>query len=164
MLSKLTRKLCPFISLAIASLGCGKQISEGNSNVIKSQQNQSLPSTYNLELAGSVSTHSIPENGVFSIPSKLIVVEGNGISKKVVITYNMDPTDAQEFEFKCSYQNSTVANEIPLNFCYDNFGANLGDISRHSFMLDYGKIIKMNLTSGDPTNLKVEASLKVDWK
>src|SRR3989344_3648406 len=68
MLLALARKICPILSLAIATVGCGKKISEAQTEPARSIENQELPATYIIRLDGSESssqTYILPRNASF---------------------------------------------------------------------------------------------------
>ena len=165
MLNLLTRKLCPFVSLAIATVGCGKKISESDTVPSRTTENQELPATMVIELDGAQSsskTHSMPRNGTFELPSRLLVT-GNATNKTVEIIYDLDRYDNNYYQFKCSYV-AVAANDMRLSRCQDSYGGNFGNVAGAIFNLYKGDQIKMRFVGTQATDLKVEAAYTVDWK
>lgn len=166
MLNLLTRKLCPLMTLAIATVGCGKKISDSDTQPARSTENQELPATMILDLDGtkgtSFKTHTMPKNGSFELPSRLKVT-GNALGKSVDITYDVDPYDSDNYQFKCSYT-ATSPTDMKLNKCVDSYGGDFGNIAGEQFGFYKNDIIEMRFTGAPATDLKVEAFYTVDWK
>lgn len=164
MLSQLTRKICPFVSLAIATIGCGKKIAEPATEGGSINQNQELPSALVLQLDSTRTTYDIARNGVIMIPDRLFVRQGSGSGKRVQITYNLEEDDWEgDLTFKCTYFTNTQTETIPLEDCSSDRGS-FGDVSDQKFSIYYGHQIKMEFTSGDPTGTIIDATYSVDWK
>jgi hypothetical protein len=168
VLTTITRKLCPLITLAIATIGCGKKISESGTDVARSIEQHQESSVVIVKLIGNESSrksYSIPRNGIFSMPSSLRVRQGSGIGKTVVIHYNIDESDPEDYMFKCTYHSLNEETELPLNNCKDRYGMDLGHIiDDHQFPFYYGKLINIKLTTGSSRDLVIDAIYSIDWK
>jgi hypothetical protein len=167
MLQMLTRKLCPFVTLAIATVGCGKKINDPATTLSRSTQNQELPSALVLQLNTTDSFHlnyTLPRNGIFALPETLRVRTGNGQGKEVTISYNVNPYDSDDYEFKCTYRSSVQEFELPLESCTDIYGGDFGDIRDHLFMMDRNKLIRMETPKSTGAGLIMDAIFATDWK
>lgn len=164
MLRQLTRKLCPLVTLAIATIGCGKKIADPVTEPGLSTDNQELPSAMVLQLDTSHKIYDVPKNGVIMIPDRLFVRAGSGAGKRVEIAYNLEEGEWDgDLTFKCTYFSNTRTDVMPLEDCSSDRGS-FGDISDQKFSIYYGLQIRMQFTSGDPSGTVVDATYSVDWK
>lgn len=167
MLVTMTRKLCPLIIIFIATVGCGKKITEAGSQNSKSTESQNPEPSLVLSLEtnnGNKSFYTVPQNAVFrTLPSKLRIREGVLTGKTVSVTYNVDPEDRDYFEFKCKYVPHS-AKELIINNCENFYGEDLGDITPLPTPIDGGKLIKMELGGAYASGISVDAYFIVDWK
>lgn len=166
MLLTLTRKICPLLSLAIATVGCGKKISEPKALPASSTENQELPSTYIIQLDGSEAsskTYTLPRNTLFQIPERLKVRAGATLNKVVDIIYDVDPYDSDVYDFKCSYVTSSNPAEMKLTYCQNDNGNDFYDITTF-FPLKEGQSIVMKFTGASSPDLIVEAIYSMKWK
>jgi hypothetical protein len=166
MLNTLTRKLCPFMYLAIATMGCGKKITEPKSVLSRQTENQELPSTYIIRLDGSEASRknfAMPGPAQFEIPDRLIVKQGATIKKVVEVAYDVNEFDSDDYQFKCSYYASTSPQEMILTSCVDYDGNDFGDLSGQKFTLRYNDTIQMRFTGAPSSDLIVEAIYSMRW-
>src|SRR5687768_10350162 len=111
MLSILTKRLCPLMSLALA-FGCGKKINDpkttpGGSN---EEPRQELPSDFSLtinEAQSPITTYKLIRNGWFQLPATLYAREASAIGKQVKIYYNLRSNG--DYEFRCTYKSNSSA-------------------------------------------------------
>lgn len=166
MLNNLTRKLCPLMYLAIATMGCGKKITEPKSRPASQTQNQELPSIYIIRLDGSQASRknfSVPGPAQFEIPDRLVVRQGSTIKKVVEVAYDVNEFDSDDYQFKCSYYSSYSQQEMILTRCVDYDGNDFGDLSGQKFTLRYNDIIQMRFTGAPSSDLVVEAVYSMKW-
>jgi hypothetical protein len=164
MLSILTRKFCPLLSLFFALTGCGKQIREGSAEAGRTVTNQELPSDLVLRLnseANGVKEYQIPRNANIYLPKSLQVRMGEPTGETVVISYNIK--DGDDFDYQCTYNSSSNPLELPLKECINAYGERLTEVTSFEFPIYYGRIIKLKL-QGKVSGLVVDAVYNVDWK
>ena len=171
MLKKLLKKkLCPLFSLVLL-LGCGKKISEAQSDPADTVLNESqeLDPRFLVELVESQSltkTHRITRNGNFRLPQKLFIKSpGRGIGKRVSVTFNQEIEDPSIFELKCTYRSRTQVDNLPFEKCVNSSGRDIGAIDpNEEFTLDANKNLELTLLNPSNTDLTVEAWFEVIWK
>lgn len=166
MLFKMTRKICPLMSLAIATIGCGKKITEADSRPGSSVENQEIPSTFVIGLDGARSSRKIvrlPEAARFYIPDRLQVIYGDTNGKVVEIAYDVDEDDDDIYRFKCAYVSSINPYEMTLDKCVNDDEVDYGDISNYEFPLKKNSIIQMRFTGAPARGLSVEAIYSMRW-
>ena len=166
MLSALTRKLCPFLTLAMATVSCGKKINEAETQPATSIENQELPSTYILRLNGAESSkevYTLPRNATFQIPDRLKVRAGTTRNKVVDIVYDVDQYDEEVFDFKCSYVTSSNPSEMILTYCENDNGHDFYDTQSY-FPMKEGQAIVIRFTGAASPDLVVEAIYSMRWK
>ncbi len=169
MLSILTKKLCPLMSLALA-FGCGKKINEPEANTSSTRgQEQELPAVLTLQVDEAVSTvkmYKLTKNAWFKLPTKLIAKEGNALGKKVKIYYNL--LNNGDYEFFCTYRSLTQTTELPFERCESSQGleiiSNSTDLEKMLFPMDKDSSIKIQMTNPTGTGMKIESTYIVDWK
>jgi len=170
MLSTLTKRLCPLMSLALA-FSCGKKINDpeatGGGNT--QGQNQELPAVLTLQVNEVVSPtkqYLLPRNAWFKLPTKLLAIEGNAAGKKVQIYYNL--LNSGDYEFQCSYRSVASATELPFVNCESSDGleiiSNPTDLESMVFPMDKSTSVKVQLTNPTGTGMKIDSSYRVDWK
>lgn len=166
MLNTLTRKLCPLMTLAIATIGCGKKISEADTQPSRQTQNQDLPSTYIVQLDGSVSSkklYQLPQNGQFEIPDRIKVRKGSTAGKAVDLSFDANPYDTEDYQFKCTY--TPLSNsEMILDRCVDYDGDDFGDVSGQLFTLYKDDFIQIRFAGAAANDLLVEAIFSMKWR
>lgn len=165
MLTTLTRKLCPLLSLAIATIGCGKKISDPDSQPSRQTENQELPSAYVLKLDGSQASKKLfpmVRSATFFLPDKLKVREGNSAGKTVEIAYDANPYDSEDYEFMCSYHASSNPAEMVLSSCVNYDGEDYGDVRDEEFRLYKDDLIQMRVR-GPAEGFTVEAIYSMRW-
>jgi hypothetical protein len=169
MLSNLTKKLCPLVSLAIA-FGCGKKISDPKATTASTQgQTLELSTDLKIEVNESESPfkrYELPKNAWFQLPTKLLAKEGNAIGKQIKIYYNL--WSSGKYEFQCSYRSTSKATELAFEKCVSSSGveiiSNSGDMENVDFPMDKGASVKVQLTNPTGTGMRIESSYIVDWK
>jgi hypothetical protein len=164
MLSILTKKLCPLMSLALA-FGCGKKINDPDttSGNNRAEQGYELPPVITVQLDETVSPvklYTLPRNAWFKLPSKLLATTGNAIGNKVKIYYGV--LSNGYFEFYCSYSSASSATELAIDKCESNYGLAVSPDSQ--FPMDKASSIKMQLTNPSGTGMKIDSTYHVDWK
>ena len=171
MLSILTKRLCPLMSLALA-FGCGKKINDPEATSGNNQtqsQVQELPAVLTLQLNEAISPikmYELPKNAWFKLPTKLLAVEGSAQSKKVKIYYNL--LSNGEYEFNCSYRSLTSITELAFEKCESSGGleiiSNPKDLEGMVFPMDKGSSVKLQLTNPTSSGMKINSAYTVDWK
>lgn len=170
MLSILTKRLCPLMSLALA-FGCGKKINDPETTTGNTRpgQEQELPSKLTLQIDETVSPiklYEFPKNAWFKLPTKLFAKEGNAVGKKVTIYYNLRPTGA--YEFLCTYRSVSHATELAFQKCNDMDGVEIIStpevLASMDYPMDKGFSVKLQLTNPTGTGMKIESTYLVDWK
>jgi hypothetical protein len=166
MLTTLTRKLCPLLSLAIFTLGCGKEISEPETQLGRTRDNQEIPSTFVLRLDGTQTSKKVyymPEDASFKIPDRLNVKSGATNGKMVEIIYQIDKYDSEYFQFGCSYVPSINSTEMLLQRCFDYENNDFGDVSRQIFALYKNDSIQLKFKDSSRSDLIIEAIYNMNW-
>lgn len=166
MLTTLTRKLCPLMSLAIATIGCGKKVNDTGGKPTRNTENQELPSAYVIRLDGSQASRKntkMIEDAQFKVPDAVIVRSGSSAGKSVEVAYNVNEFDSEDFDFKCMYVPSGTPSRLSLTKCVDYDGEDLGDVSNETFRLYKNDIIQMRFTGAPASDLVVEAIYTMKW-
>lgn len=164
MLRNVTRKLCPFISLALA-IGCGKKITDSSGDVTRSSEAQNRSSTWVLRLEtanGPSKVFEIPQNGSSHVP-EVLKIQDNGSGKKVKMTYNFDPEFPDDFSLECIYSSVDNSYLLSLEKCLNVNGVNVGDVSNFDLSFYYGQKIKMELVGSNASGLVIDSFYSVDW-
>ncbi len=165
MLKMLTKKICPLLTLAMATMGCGKQITEESPAADRIVQNQELPSALVINLNsnnGPETLYLIPENANILMPESLRVSGDDLLNKTVVIYYNFDSSTA-EFDYQCTYKSTVTGNTLNLFKCFNDLGEELTMATEYEFPIYYSKKIKMELKDF-ASNISIDAIYTVDWK
>jgi len=152
--------------MVIAFIGCGKKVTEPEAELDRQQQNQERSSIYVITLngsEGSKKSYRMPAHVRFEIPSYLKVRNGSTLNKVVEIAYNVNETDSDDIEFKCSYISSPNVLEMKLQKCVDYDGNDFGNISGHEFTLHYDDIIEIRFTGDAAPDLNVESIYRMKW-
>lgn len=166
MLIMLTRKLCPLLSLAIATIGCGKKIADAETKPGRTTENQELPSAYIIKLDGSQASRKnyfLTEDAQFKIPDRLLVRAGSTAGKIVEIAHDVNEYDSEDYFYKCSYKASPNPNEMILDKCVDYDGDDFGDVSNHVFTLYKNEVLQMRFAGAPSADLIVEAIYSMNW-
>lgn len=171
MLSILTKRLCPLMSLALA-FGCGKKINDPKSSDgerVTPGQTTELSSTLSLQINETVSaitSYDLAKNAWFNLPSTLKVIEGTAIGKRVKIYYNL--VKANDYEFHCFYKSTNTAKTLAFEKCESKEGAEIisrvSDLENSDFPMDKNTKIQMQLLNGTGSGLIIESTYQVDWK
>jgi hypothetical protein len=166
MLTTMTRKLCPLLSLAIATIGCGKKVTDADSQSAHNTENQELPSAYVIRLDGSQASrknYSMIDDAQFKIPDRLVVRAGSTAGKTVEVAYEVNEFDSDDFQFKCMYVPSANPSQMALDKCVDYDNDDFGDVSEQKFTLHKNDIIQMRFTGAPASDLVVEAIYTMKW-
>lgn len=166
MLTILTRKLCPLMSLAIATIGCGKKITEEQSKPQNTTLGQTIPSTYVIQLDGSQSSrknYTLPADTKFEVSDKIKVRKGSTVGRTVEIAHNVSIYDNDDFDFKCIYKSSGNPVEMILDKCVDYYNRDYGDMTGQIQTLRRGQIIQMRFAGPSAVDVIVEAVYSMDW-
>ncbi len=166
MLTMLTRKLCPLLSLAIATIGCGKKITDAETKPGRTSENQELPSAYVIKLDGSQASRKnyyLTEDAQFKVPDRLLVRAGNTAGKIVEIAHDVNEYDSEDYFYKCSYKAAPNPNEMILDKCVDYDGDDFGDVSNHVFTLYKNRVLQMRFAGAPSADLIVEAIYSMNW-
>jgi hypothetical protein len=166
MLSTLTRKFCPLIYVALATISCGKKITDADPRPSRNTENQELPSAYVRRLDGSQASHKnyrIIENAQFKIPDQLILRAGSSNGKKVEILYDVNEYDSEDFQFKCIYLPSSNLAQMNLSKCVDYDNDDFGDISEQIFTLRKDELIQMRFTGAASADVVIEGIYTMKW-
>ena len=169
MLSNLTKRLCPLMTLAIA-FGCGKKINEPSTTEIsRATQTQELPLVLTLQVNEAVSTlktYVLPQNAWFKLPTKLKAKDASAVGKKVKIYYNV--LEDGEYEFHCYYKSITQTSELSFEKCQSSEDVTIisssDDLEKMEFPMDKGSSIKIEITTPSSTGIKIDSIYSVDWK
>lgn len=166
MLLGITKKICPFLTLAFATIGCGKNINDGKSSIVQSVKTELSP-RFVLDfssLEGLTKSFKVPQDGRFYIPKTVKVTAGNGIGKRMSISYNYD-ADTKDYEFRCKYSSLASATELTLQTCYDSHDRELSqdDINLNTFFIDLGFFIRIELLTPTDSTLEVEFIHDITW-
>lgn len=166
MLRTLTRKLCPLMSLAIVTVGCGKKIQEPKAEPTRQSHNQEISSIYKLVLNGSEASYknyTLPKSAQFEIPKLINVVEGLSEGKKIEIAFDVDEFDSNDFHFKCSYVSSpSQVTFMVLSGCEDYDGYRF-DVDQQIFPQRKGSILQIRFAGSTGKDLSVEAVFGMTW-
>lgn len=156
------------MSLAIATIGCGKKITESDSKAAASTTSPNeTTSSYVLTLESSQGNRKqfrIPRDTSFYIPAKLSVRSGSVAGRTVEMNYNVNEYDNDYYDFTCTYVPSTVANEMKLKDCSNEEGSFGDSVGEYEFSLYQNQIIEMNLTGGQTSDLIIDAFYLMDWQ
>lgn len=166
MLTTLTRKLCPLMSLAIATIGCGKKVNDADTQSARNTENQELPSAYVIRLDGSQASRKnfkMIEDAQFKVPDSIVVRAGSASGKSVEVAYNVNEFDSDDYDFKCMYVPSATPSRLSLTKCVDYDGEDLGDVSNETFRLYKNDLIQMRFTGAPASDLVVEAIYSMRW-
>ncbi len=166
MLNILIRKLWPLMSLAIATAGCGKKITESTSSIVRQTENQQLPSSYVISLYGLESSkrnYWLPRPAQFEIPNRLRVSKGSTFQKGVEIAFDVNEFDSDDFQFKCIYTPSSDTSEMRLKNCEDYDGNDFGNVSDYQFSLRSNDIIQIRFSGARSDDLEVSAVFSMNW-
>lgn len=166
MLTTLTRKLCPLMTLAIATIGCGKKIGEPKDQPARQTQNQELPSAYVIRLDGSQSSYKnyfMPKDTGFKVPDRIIVRSGTTAGKIVEIAHDVNIYDSDDFHVKCVYNAGIIPSELVLSGCFDSNEDDLGDVSEMPFSLRETEIIQIRFKGANSSDMVVDAVYSMDW-
>ncbi len=171
MLTFLTKRLCPLMSLALA-FGCGKKINDpATSDVNRTDQTQTteLPAVLTIQLqeaVSSVKTYQLSRNAWFNLPEKLTVRAGNAVGKRVTIYYNLLTNG--DYEFLCNYKSVSSATQLNFQNCESSdqvqIVSNVTDLGKMDFPMDKGSSVKVQLTNPTAAGLVIDSTYLVDWK
>lgn len=165
MLTNLTRKLCPFMTLALATVGCGKKITDADTSSSNSIDNQALPSAYSISLdsaEGRSKRIRSPHNARFYIPDILKIRSGNPAGAKVEVAYDVYEFDSDDYDFKCIYS-PVSSTEMILESCVDYNDNSFDDVSEQEFTIRRNEIIEIRYTGTPAAEFVVDALYSMKW-
>jgi hypothetical protein len=154
------------MTLAIATVACGKKITESKPASQRQTENQVTPRTYILQLDGgvaSIKNYSMPRAAKFEIPERLKVRRGSTAGKAVEVAYDVNEYDSDDIQFRCTYVPSSNPAELVLDRCVDYDGDDFGDLTGHEFSLRVSDVIQLRFTGAPARDLVVEAVYAMDW-
>jgi hypothetical protein len=156
------------MSLAIAAAGCGKKITEGSTADISGVQieNQVRPRLYTLELSGSEASFKRfphPQNAEFYLPESILVRSGNPYQKQVEITFDIDPYDNDQYQYKCSYRRAGYDTRMDLVACV-NSSNQLMNLVGYPLTLNRNEILELRFAGASSQDLAVEAVFEMLWR
>lgn len=166
MLAALTRKLCPWMSVALVTISCGKKITDADSKPGNTIEESNRSSRFLLRLntnEGYIKQANVPDDANFKIPEKLKVVSGSTDGKVIEIGYNVDPYDNNFYEYKCSYYPSSEGDEMWLGNCYDLENRSFGDVSDVEFFISQNQILEIKVLGSHTSDFIVEALYDMRW-
>lgn len=166
MLTILTRKLCPLMSLAIATIGCGKKITEDKAKPSTITQGAEIPSTYVIQIDGSQTSrknYTLPADTQFEVPERIKIRRGSTTGKAVEIAHNVSIYDNDDYDFKCIYKPSGNPVEMILDKCLDYYDRDFGDVSGQPFTMRKGEIIQMRFTGSSALDVIADAIYSMKW-
>lgn len=165
MLYRLAKKICPFVTLTLATIGCGKQITEEASENARIIENQEIPSSLVVEIntnEGLMKLQQIPRNGNVIMPEVIYATNSESTYRMVTLTYNYE-LDSGKFDYECLYESKNSTLELVLKNCKDYFGEMITSATDFEFPIYYTKNIKMELKTPSSNNT-FKAIFFVDWK
>ncbi len=166
MLKTFNQKICPYVSIVITILGCGKKITEPDTDLSRQRQEIGPLTNCVIGLNGAEASRQIyrmPGPARFEIPTHLKVKTGSTVNKIVEVAYDVNEFDSDDIEFKCSYVSSPNIFEMKLHKCVDYDGNDFGNVSGHEFVLRYDDIIEIKFTGAPSQDLSVEAVYSMKW-
>jgi hypothetical protein len=166
MLKIFAKKICPYVSLVITILGCGKEMTEPDTELSRQRQEVGPLLNYVISLNGaeaSKKAYRMPGPARFEIPTHLRVKSGSTLNKVVEVAYNVNEFDSDDIEFKCSYISSPNVLEMKLHKCVDYDGNDFGNVSGHQFILRFDDIIEIRFTGAASPDLNVEGVYVMKW-
>lgn len=166
MLLAWSKKLCPLMSLFLVTLSCGKKIEEAqNTPAGQATQNQEVSSSYLIQLDGAIASfknYSLPRSAQFEIPEEIQVKRGFTSTKGIEIAFEVNPTDSEEYLFKCSYSATSNPASLALTGCQDIDGFAF-ETEGQTFMQRKGKIIQIRFKGFKTSDSMVEAMFGMNW-
>jgi hypothetical protein len=166
MLKTFNQKICPYVSIVITILGCGKKITEPDTDLSRQRQEIGPLTNFVIGLNGAEASRKVyrmPGPARFEIPTHLKVKTGSTVNKVVEVAYDVNEFDSDDIEFKCSYVSSPNIFEMKLHKCVDYDGNDFGNVSGHEFILRYDDIIEIKFTGAPSQDLSVEAVYSMKW-
>lgn len=166
MLSLLTKRLCPLLSLAL-TFGCGKKINDvevtpRQPSFVEGATAESI----NISVDQSISPfkiYTMTEDLYLNLPSTLAVKTENGFGQKVKITYNL--REDNTYEFHCFYESVASATELTFDRCVSFAGREYlieaSDLEFMDFPIDHGTGIKVEILNPTQQELKIQSTFKI---
>ncbi len=168
MLSLLTKRLCPLMSLALA-FGCGKKINDPATSDNGRTVTPSMPGSSSIvikfdESSASTKSYLFNKSAYMHLPPKLVASEGNAVGRRMVIFYNYLADD--DYEFLCTYRSSSSATELAFVSCEDSSGdifiTQSDYLQTYDFPMDEGTQIKMQLINPNGSGLKINTTFEIE--
>lgn len=154
------------MTLAIATIGCGKKIGEPKSSPTRQTHNQEIPAAYVIRLDGSSNSwknYSMPKPARFVVPDRLKVRSGTAAGKVVEIAHDVNPYDSDDFHVKCTYGSSTSNTELVLTGCVYYDGDDFGDVADFIFRLEENDLIQIRFKGANSADTIVDAVYTMEW-
>jgi hypothetical protein len=168
MLLNLTKRLCPWMSLAALALSCGKKINDAETTTGGGTTEPQRPSSILVLEVNSdeetKTTYDISLTGWFYMPEKLTVKKGDGRGQRVYLFQNIDSIG--DHEFVCSYygfQETELSFERCENFDGQTLVSSAKELAIIPFIHEAGKHIRMELDTPISTGLTIYSVYTVDW-
>lgn len=165
MLTTLTRKFCPLMSLAIATIGCGKKATDADTQAARNTENQVPTSQYVIKLDGSQAsrkTVKFDRGARAMLPDRLTVTAGSPYGKTVEIAYDVNEYDSDDFDFKCTYSASSPS-MMSLTKCVNYDGDDMGDMTVDEYPIRPGEVLQMRFSGAAASDLAVSAFYMMTW-
>lgn len=169
MLNTLTRKFCPLLTLAFATVGCGKKITDatvdrGNSSV----NNQELSSIYHLSFNSQIerfAQYRLPEPAKFFFPESVRVIAGTPTNQVLEISYDVNEEDDSFFLMKCFYSAAPARPDyLALSSCVNHENQSIdGSMYNYQFPLRKDQIIQLKFSDPNESSLIVNATYQMNW-
>lgn len=166
MLTTLTRKFCPLMSLAIATMGCGKKVTDADTQPARNTENQVPSSIYVITLDGSQASRKsvkFDRGAKAMLPDQLRVTAGSSTGKSVEIAYDVNEYDSDDFDFKCTYSASSHPTIMTLTKCVNYDGDDMGNMTADEYPIRPGEVVQMRFSGAQASDLKVEAFYNMKW-
>lgn len=166
MLRILTRKLCPLMSLAIVTFGCGKKIEEPKTGPAGQTHHQEMSPIYVLSLDGSESVRNnyyLPRSAQFEIPGRINIRQGSAAGTKVEIAFDVNEFDNDDFHFKCSYVPSPPQVTYMILATCEDYDGNQFDIDQQIIPQRKGSLLQIRFAGSSSDDLIVDAIFGMNW-
>ncbi len=168
MQTKMTLKLCPLLSLLISMVSCGKKANDAKAGDLNGDvQGQEPSSNLILELDTTSSrsiSYKLKRDGVFNLPERLTIRNGNLPGRKVSVKFNVDPADQSIYTLKCDYVTSDFQpNQMDVETCYDDVGTDIGNYTTEVLPIHKNNLIQIDLI-GTYAPASAFAYFSVNWQ
>jgi len=148
------------MSLAIATIGCGKKVTEADTQPAQDTQNQAPSSSYVIRLDGSQASRKTVrfDRGARAIlPDQIIVRAGSSTGKNVEIAYDVNEYDSDDYSFKCTYSASSNPSIMNVTKCVDYDGEDMGDMTADEYPIRKGEVVQIRFSGAAASDMIVDA-------